>query len=222
MLQTIKVAAVMSAARYENTYCRTVIHHALQSLGIPLRVAGGVFYGQSMQKLLEGLCETDREYAITVDGDSLFTPEQLQRLLTIIHQEPHIDAITGVQVRRGSLAMLGTVDGDEKQVAWDGLPIRAKTAHFGLAVIDLAKLRRVPKPWFWANPNCDGKWEGDKIDDDIYFWLQWERAGNSVYIDPGVKLGHMEEMVAIHDENMQPIHIYPKQWENINNGNDRI
>lgn len=216
----------MTAPRYENTYCRNAIQRGLQPLGIPLTVSGGVYYGQCMQKMLEALCDTDCEYAITIDGDSLFTALQLQRLLSIIHQEADIDAITGVQVRRGKPTMLGTVDGgvmigeDEKKVDWDGSPIRAKTAHFGLTVIDLAKLRRVPKPWFWATPNCNGMWEGDKIDDDVYFWLQWERAGNSIYIDPLTRLGHLEEMVAIHDENLKPMHIYPSQWEMMKDGCD--
>jgi hypothetical protein len=103
---------------------------------------------------------------------------------------------------------------DEKRVAPDerGL-VKAKTAHFGLTVIDLAKLRLTPKPWFYATPNSDGEWEGDKTDDDVHFWLQWDRAGNTIYIDPSVQLGHMEEMIAIHDQDLKPIHIYPSDWE---------
>lgn len=221
---TVKAAAIMTAPRYENTYCRNAIQRGLQPLGIPLTVSGGVYYGQCMQKMLEQLCNTDCEYAITIDGDSLFTAAQLQRLLSIIHQEPDIDAITGIQVRRGRPAMLGTVDGgviigdDEKKVDWDGSPIKAKTAHFGLTVISIEKLRHVKKPWFVSIPNDKGEWDGDKIDCDVYFWLQWEEAGNSIYIDPHTRLGHMEEMVAIHDESMQPIHIYLSQWEEMRDG----
>jgi hypothetical protein len=220
---TVKVAAIMTAPRFEITYCRNIIQRALDTLNIPLTVSGGVFYGQCMQKMLTTLCDSDCEYAVTVDFDSLFTSQQLLRLLSIIKQEPDVDAIAGVQVRRGKPTMLGTCHGgemvgeDEKRVTVDdrGL-LKAKTAHFGLTVIDLAKLRSVPKPWFYATPNADGEWEGDKTDDDVHFWLQWERVGNSIYLDPGVKLGHMEEMVAIHDHSMQATHIYPKQWEELN------
>lgn len=214
----------MTAPRYENTYCRNVIQRGLQPLGIPLTVSGGVYYGQCMQKMLEQLCGTDCEYAITIDGDSLFTAAQLQRLLSIIYQEPDIDAITGVQVRRGKPTMLGTVDGgeivadDEKRIIWDGLPIKAKTAHFGLTVIDLEKLRLVPKPWFVSVPNDRGEWDGEKIDCDVYFWLQWEKAGNTIYIDPETRLGHLEEMVAIHDERLVATHIYPGEWEVMTSG----
>lgn len=224
MGQVMKVAAVMTAGRYENTYCRNHIEIALKKLGIPLTVSGGVFYGQCMQKMLTTLCNSDCEYAVTVDGDTMFTADQLQRLLSIVHKEEQIDALTGIQVRRGKATMLGTVHGGRKvgddavRVDWDGYPIRAKTAHFGLTVIDLAKLRATPKPWFMATPNEDGDWEGSKIDDDVHFWVQWEKAGHSIYIDPGVRLGHLEEVIATFDEQMQPVHQYPCEWEAANAG----
>jgi hypothetical protein len=214
----IKAAAVMTAARYECTAARNQIERSLRQLGIPLTVSGGVYYGQCMQKMLEQLVETDCNYAVTVDGDTLFTPKQLQRLLSLIAQEDQIDAITGIQVRRSKLTMLGTVHGGTKRddetitVDWTGYPLKAKTAHFGLTVIDLEKLRSTPKPWFMATPNAAGGWDDDKIDDDVHFWLQWEKAGNSIYIDPGVRLGHLEEMVAVFDENMEAKHIYVNEW----------
>ena len=85
--KSVKIAAVMTAARYENTYCRNYIEIALKYLGIPLTVSGGVYYGQCMQKMFTDLCARDCEYVVTVDGDSLFTSDHLQRLLSIIAQE---------------------------------------------------------------------------------------------------------------------------------------
>lgn len=221
MESLIKIAALMTAPRYENTYARNIIERALKDLGVPLTISGGVFYGQCMQKMLEKLIEHGGiDYAVTVDFDSLFSARQLQRLINWIHSTPEIDAITGMQVKRGKPIMLGTVpggtmiDADTKQIQWDGKPILATTAHFGLTVIDLKKLERVAKPWFHAIPDSNGSWEGeDKIDDDVAFWLKWKDAGNSIYIDPGVRLGHLEEMVAIHDENAVPTHVYPSEWE---------
>jgi hypothetical protein len=221
---TVKAAAVMTAARYENTSCRNYIERALKKLQIPLTVSGGVYYGQAMQKMFEQLVETDCDYIVTVDGDSFFTSDHLARLLSLIHQEEQIDAIAPMQVRRGKPTLLGTVHGgvdvgdDARQVEWNGYPLKAKTAHFGLTVIDIAKLRNVKKPWFAATPNAEGMWEGDKVDDDVHFWLQWEKAGNTVYIDPGCRIGHMEEMIACHDEQMQPTHMYPADWMVANGG----
>lgn len=204
----------MTAARYENTWARNKIELAVKTLGIPLTVSGGVFYGQCMQKMMQQCCDAGVEIIVTIDGDSIFTPDQMRRLLNIACQQSEIDAITGVQLRRGKPDMLGTVFG-KTEVVWDGFPIKARTAHFGLTVIKAEKLRLTPKPWFASLPNENGDWEDDKIDDDVNFWFQWEKAGNSLYIDPGTRLGHLEEMIVIHDENLQPKHVYPADWETI-------
>ena len=102
----------------------------------------------------------------------------------------------------------------QTSVTWDGKPIRVTTAHFGLTAIRLKSLEKMPKPWFHCTPGKDGEWEDDsgKIDDDIYFWQRFGEAGNVVAVDPGVRIGHMEEMIAIHDDNMQVRHMYPKAW----------
>lgn len=218
VLGHVKAAAIMTAGRSENTVCRNWIERGLRPLGIPLTVGVGVYYGQCMQKMLEELASTDCQYAITVDGDTMFSTKQLQRLLSIIVKCDEIDAIAGIQVRRGMPTMLGTVEGgkvvgeDALQIEWTGYPLKAKTAHFGLTVIDLAKLRNVEKPWFAAHPNEAGGWDGEKVDDDVHFWLQWTKAGNTIYIDPGTRLGHMEEMVAIHDEKLNTVHMYQSEW----------
>jgi hypothetical protein len=214
---TVKIAAVMTAGRYENTFARNHIELALKTLGIPLTVSGGVFYGQCMQKMFESLCDTDCDLVVTVDGDSIFTAKQLQRLVDIVNQEKQIDALTGVQLRRGKADLLGWVDG-KREMTWSGYPLKVDTAHFGLTVIRLDKLRQLPKPWFFAQPNEQGMWEGSKTDDDVWFWLQWGKAGNSVYLDPGVRLGHLEEMVAIFDDEMKPTHMYPADWRSANVG----
>jgi len=211
-IRDVKVRALMTAGRYENTWCRNQIEFSLRAVGIPLVVSGGVYYGQCMQIMLEKAIAEGVEYAVTVDGDTLFSPSQLQRLVNIAVQESHkIDAITGLQVRRGLPMMLGTKDGC-RELEWSGYPIKVSTAHFGLTVINLAKLATTEKPWFFCQPNENGEWNGSKIDSDVWFWQQWREAGNSIYIDPEVRLGHMEEMIVIHDDDMKPKHIYPADW----------
>tara|TARA_R110000868_G_scaffold260927_1_gene519042 strand:+ start:2672 stop:3376 length:705 start_codon:yes stop_codon:yes gene_type:complete len=219
MEQTFKIAAIMTAPRYECVYARNQIERALKELGIPLTISGGVFYGQCMQKMMEALASYDDvDFVVTIDFDSVFSAKQLQRLINLIASNEEIDAITGLQARRGKPVMLGTVpggvmNGDTKQIVWDGTPILATTAHFGLTVIDLRKLRNVEKPWFFSKPDENGEWELDKIDDDVWFWLQWKKAGNTIYIDPGVRIGHMEEMIAIHCQDGTVNHVYPSKWE---------
>jgi len=208
----VRVAALMTAPRYEAVSARNQIEKALHMGGnrIPLEVSGGVYYGQCMQKMMEGLIGK-ADYILTVDFDSIFTEKHVFRLLSIIAQEKEIDALAALQPMRGAKRMLGsTYEGGE--LRWQGYPLKVDTAHFGLTVIDVAKLESVPKPWFFAQPNEDGTWGDDRIDDDVWFWRQWEKAGHSCYIDPGCRLGHMEELVSVYDRDMNLHRYYMKDW----------
>lgn len=211
-MAAVKVQAIMTAPRYENTWCRTIIESALRRMNIPLNVGLGVFYGQNMQRMMEEALDV-ADYVVTIDFDTAFIAQQLHRLISLAVQED-LDAVCGIQVKRGCKHMLGFKEG-VSSAKWDGHPIEVDAAHFGLTVISTAKLRNVAKPWFFCQPDKDGRWGDDRIDSDVWFWRQWKAAGNKLYIDPGVRLGHMEEMVVMHDENMEPVHVYPKQWEKL-------
>ncbi len=211
--KTVKVAALMTAPRYESVWARSSIERVLQQCKIPLAVSGGVFYGQCMQRMFSDVLSKNCDFILTVDFDSIFTVQHVQRLIGYAVNRENIDAITAVQPKRGSGTILAT-RGREEELIWDGAnPIQVKSAHFGLTVIRVDALRRVEKPYFFGKPDSDGDWLTDKIDDDVWFWKQWEKAGNSLYIDPGSRLGHLEEVVTIFDEQMQLQHIYPNDWE---------
>ena len=210
----VTVAAVMTAPRFECVWARNQIERALAEAGIPLTISGGVYYGQCMQAMLESVVDSGTKYALTVDFDSIFTANHVRRLISIIEQEEQIDALAAIQPMCGKGRTLGAKrDGDKSLQDWNGYPLPMRTAHFGLTVIDCAKLRDVPQPWFHGRPNEDGRWGDGCIDDDVSFWMNWERAGNSVYIDPGSRLGHLEEMITIFDPEMNLEHLYPTQWE---------
>ncbi len=209
----VKVGAVMTAPRYECVWARSAIEGAFRAIGIPLSVSGGPFYGQCMQTALESALENGLEYVITVDFDSVFMADHIQRLLDIIVQEDDIDAIAAVQPMRGNgrlMASHGT--GKPEDVTWQGYPLKVKFAHFGLTCLDVSKLVHVPKPWFASQPNEAGSWNGAKIDDDTWFWKQWDKAGNSLYSDPGCRIGHLEELISVFDSQMNLQRIYPKEW----------
>jgi len=209
--KSVRVAALMTAPRYEAVYARNFIEVAMKGLGIPLTVSGGVYYGQCMQLMLEDLVRQEVDYALTIDFDSMFTPEHVQRLLNIIASNDYIDAITAVQPKRGCGTVLAALE-KQTSVEWDGRPIQVKSAHFGLTVINVKKLAALPKPWFMSQPDSNGSWTDDKIDDDVWFWKQWGEAGNTIFVDPGCRLGHLEEMVTVYSPTMELQHLYPKQW----------
>ncbi len=207
----VKITGCMTAPRYVNCFCRNVIDAAFRKTGIPLQVSGGVFYGQCMQKMLEQSIEAGVDVAVTVDGDSVFTASDLMQVVqTLVNTEA--DAVSCFQARRGDAVVLTSLrEGNKLEIGDE--PIRVATAHFGLTAIDLHKLKNVPKPWFICTADERGEFGDGRTDDDIHFWRQWEKAGNSLYLDPKVRIGHLEEMIVIHDPTtFEAKHIYPNQW----------
>ena len=214
----ISVAAVYTAPRYENVYCRNAIELALRDAKIPLNISQGVFYGQCMQNLISNIID-QADVILTLDGDSLFNAGHVMRLLSVLISHDEIDALAAIQARRGKNGHLFSLDARETVTigVHPDSPFRVKTAHFGLTAIKTAKLKPIPKPWFAAVPGPGGSWEADsgKIDDDVYFWKQWDAAGNTVYVDPGCRIGHCEEMISYYDDRLQVRACYPAEWHDM-------
>ena len=211
-LKSVKVCGMMTSPRYVNCLCRDYIDAAFVAAKIPLQDSQGVFYGQCMQRMLNHAIEKDVDIAVLCDGDSLFTDRDIMRLLQTLESNPHIDALASMQIRRGNKTMLASIKG-QSTAEVRGEPLQVSTAHFGLTVIDLRKLKNVAKPWFWSKPDEDGEWGDLRIDDDIWFWKQWEAAGNTVYLDPQTRIGHMEEMVVmVEPGTYEAVHAYPNEW----------
>lgn len=214
----VKAIGIMTCPRYVANWPQNLIRSAFNHNGISILNSGGVFYGQCMQNMLEQVYEQGVDVVISVDSDSLFSPKQLETIIQNCVNDPEIDALAALQCRRGMPNALLSVEVEDKtaetiDIEFQGKPLQVKTAHFGLTVIKVAKLKDVPKPWFFSQPGPDGSWGDDHIDDDIWFWRQWEKAGNSVYIDSSVRIGHLEEFVSCFDEDGKHQVQYPKDWK---------
>lgn len=206
----VKIGGVMTTPRYENSYARTVIERAFHKAGIPLTNTGGPFYGQCMQAMFNDAIKAKCDYIVTTDFDSLFSEHDLRQLIqTAVTKD--LEAVAALQSRRGTPFPLLTL-GDKTLVEFTGEPLQVSTAHFGLTIISVKHLKEIQKPWFWSTPNKDGDWDDNKIDDDIYFWQKWREAGNRVFIDSSVSIGHLEEMVAVFDADGKHKHVYPQEW----------
>jgi hypothetical protein len=203
---------MMTSPRYINCFCRDYIDAAFVAAKVPLQNSQGVFYGQCMQRMLQTAVERGVDIAVVCDGDSLFTSDDIMRLLQTLESNDHIDALASMQIRRGNKTMLASIKG-QSTAEVRGEPLQVSTAHFGLTAIDLRKMKNVPLPWFWSRPDENNEWGDLRIDDDIWFWKQWEAAGNTVYLDPQTRIGHMEEMVVMVDPvTYEAVHAYPNEW----------
>lgn len=207
----IKIQALMSVPRYGSMSARGVIESALKPFGMGLSTSQGVFWGQCMQRMFEECVEKGIDWILAIDFDSVFTDIDLDRLMGTLGNNPHIDAVAALQCRRANKTPLMTV-GNNKNVTTDGTPIKVTTAHFGLTLIRVEVLKEIEKPWFYAEPEKGGTWGDERLDDDIWFWHQWRLAGKNIYVDPTVRIGHVEECVSYFDEKMEPQLVAVTKW----------
>lgn len=211
-VQDVQICAAMSLPRlgWNDTWGSIV--DALTPFRIPVRRYTGAFWGQCLQGVLEDCIADGIDWVLCIDYDSLFTPKQLDRLLGTFGANPHIDALAALQPKRNDGTPLMSIKGS-KGVTVDGSPIMVNTAHFGLTLIRLDALAEIEKPWFFGKPGPDGTWNHpEKIDDDIWFWHQWNKHGKTVAVDPCVRLGHLELMVSQFNQNMELERITVSQW----------
>ena len=213
---TVKVAAYMTLPRYIAAAPRSIIDQALKPFQIGLTTAQGVFYGQCMQRMFEKAIDDGIDWILALDADSLFNDKQLSALMDEFARLPAADAMASLQCRRGRgfpLLTVGTTEGKAAEhVDIDGKPFPVATAHFGMTLIRVDSLKDVPKPWFKSEPESGGTWGDERLDDDIWFWHQWRLAGKTIYCAPRVSIGHMDEMVSVFDDKLQPRFMYISDW----------
>lgn len=215
---SVRMGAYCTHPRYEAVAARNEIEKALKPLKVDFTCTQGVFWGQCMQRMFQDAVDKKLDWVLSIDSDSIFTTEHVRHLMDVFYRHPEIDALAALQCRRGApYPLLTTGKGiQDEHHEVDGKPFLVTTAHFGLTLFRVDKLKQVEKPWFVSQPDKDGNWGDDRLDDDIWFWHQWRKAGHSIYVAPSCSIGHLEEMIAVFDQNLQPKHIYMHDWRKMN------
>lgn len=212
MLQEqVTMVAVMSIPRYGANASWGTIQEALSPWRIPIRRFTGAYWGQCMQRAFENVLKDGLDWLLTIDHDSMISSGHIDKLMGYMGRDTKIDAITALQAHRGTETPLITKTGCTKAEV-TGEPIQVTTAHFGLTLIRVASLKAVEKPWFFSQPDMDGEWGDLKVDADIWFWQQWEKAGNTIYVAPDVRIGHLQESVRVFDERMKFQQMSVEEW----------
>jgi len=193
--QTVTVAAITSQPRYGPVDGWTSVVSAICKLGIyPVR-GSGAYWSHSLDKMMLMLTESDVDWVLTFDYDSLFTYDQVKHLMNRFMANHEIHALAATQARRACRTAIGL--GAQNAQEQNGF-LRAQSMHFGLTLLRLDALRRMPRPWFHSKPDSGGGWTGeDRLDPDVWFWKQWHDTGNTAYFDLTCNIGHIEEMVAV-------------------------
>lgn len=199
-----RVGVVATMPRLNWTYNRDMATQACIKLGISYTCMTGAYFDQGMERALES--SLSKEYIITIDYDTVFTPDDLKRLIVLMDKYPHAGAIAAMQARRGPggipLMARDTVP-TEEDVSGDIMPI--KSAHFGLTIFRTSALKAMPKPWLHHIPAPDGTWGDGRVDADVAFWHKFNTVSQA-YITPRVNVGHLQVMVSWVDS----------QWKTVN------
>lgn len=199
----VRVAAVMSVPRLGFNDMTNCALRAFSALRIPVLQVQGAYWSHAFE---QGLCRAIDEQAdiiLALDYDTIFEQSDVEHLLRLMLAHPEAGALVPIQVKRGSWTALMTVRGRSGQALAE-VPVtefaeelrQIATGHFGLTALRVKDLLDVPHPWFKGEPNAEGFWEEGKIDDDIWFWRQFERAGKRAFSANRVPVGHLELMIA--------------------------
>lgn len=208
----VKITAVLSVPRLGFNDAWGCIVDALLPWKIPIRRWTGAYWGQCMQNMLEQCVEDDLDMILTLDYDTLFTAKHFDQLLGAMCRNPKIDAIAALQAHRGKDTPLMAKEGTKFATVTEGQPLQVDSAHFGMTLLRVPALRKTEKPWMMSQPDKLGSWGAERMDADVWFWHQWKKAGNTLFIAPDVRVGHLATMVREFTREMKFQVITVSEW----------
>lgn len=188
-------------------------------LDIPVRVCRGVYFEQAMTQGIAFAIKDGAKYIFTGDYDSTYDWRQVRELHRLMEANPHADAICSLQIRRDMDSALITITGPDGKIRprvaaeeFDTDLVPIDTGHFGLTILRASKFEAMAKPWFIGIPGADGMWGEDRVDADIVFWRRWRACGNTLFVAPGVSIGHLQLVNTCIDRKMQRVHQDVAEW----------
>lgn len=210
---SFKIAAIMSMPRLGFTDNFVSAQAALTRRGIELRPFVGAYWGQCLERGFDWVIGDGFDAVLTLDYDTIFTAQNVDTLIRLMMLHPEADAICPIQAARGWTGPLLTLKLAEglshsklPRTYFDGDMVPLRTGHFGCTLIRTAAVKEMPRPLFLAKPAADGTWGDGHVDEDIYFWRQWEAAGKTLLNANRVVVGHLELMIKWPTRNLKTIH----------------
>jgi hypothetical protein len=178
---------------------------------------GGVFWSHGLTAGMTEALSRGTPYILTLDYDTVFSPDDVIELVRLADANPQADAIVPMQMRRENMFPLftygenGHADGiiQFKTLAQELVPIIS--GHFGCTLLRTSMLNSISKPWFQEVPDGDGTWREDhptrpRIDADAWFWRQMREGGFGLFLAPGVVVGHSEMLITWPTPRLEPVY----------------
>lgn len=213
-----KFAAVMSMPRLafsDNMFCAL---QALTPFGIGFAKVTGAYWGPCLTRGMEPHLNDGTDYIITLDYDTVFTAHDVHKLAVLMEEHPEADAICPVQCKREeATALFKPVHEEtgeyftetELSLAHFDKPLtRVAWGHFGLTFIRTSALRKLKTPWFHSQPDPEGRWGDNRVDDDIWFWGRLKDAGCRLYVANHIGVGHLQLVATWLDQEFCVHHQY--------------
>ena len=177
------------------------------ALKIPMRDVDGAYFDKGMEGLLRRSALDGFDYTISVDYDSVFSENEVLRLIALAEQHPEADAIAALQSRRENDMVLAHVENVKGPSDIEHPIVPARSAHFGLTIFRCKAFDNpeLPNPLMIHQPGENGYGDGC-VDADVAFWRSWTAAGNTLFIAPRVSVGHIEMMVTWPSEGLASMH----------------
>jgi len=187
-----RIALVMSQPELTHTCHEESLVRLAQRIGFEIVPCKGAFWDRDVTIGTQHAIATHNpDFLLYSDYDSVFEPEDVQKLIDAMNADPTLAAIGSVQMSRHNDAPL-VFDPE-----WDysGEICRVRYSHFGLTLIRREVFEEMPQPWFWSVPGRtpEGGWDWQawgRTDADITFWRNCDILGLKVCQHNGVCIGH--------------------------------
>lgn len=192
------IGLATSTPRYGSLIACDNMWQSAIAMGAQPARSGGAWWEQGLSRQVEKLLEegTQRgpvEFFFTVDFDSYMNPEDGIYLLRLMYENPQLDCIVPMQVRRGMFEeVLAQTDGPVN-ISDPLVPI--VHGHFGFTLFRRRVFERMSKPWMLNVPDPQGGWNEGRTDADIYFWHKFCDEGFKAAMSTEVIIGHGDEGV---------------------------
>lgn len=211
-----KIVGLLSVPRLNFSSNRGIAERVSYQLGFPIFSYEGAFWGQTLTRAIEKYTK-DTDYILTMDYDTWFARQHVEKLIQLAEQNPEADAIIPIELKRREDSILaginGKTDKGRVQIALDEfkkplLPV--VTGHFGLTLFRSKIFETLKKPWFLPQPDKNGGWDEGRLDEDIYFWHNFNHCGFKLFLATEIYVGHLELMACfagLPENNFKPIYI---------------
>jgi hypothetical protein len=196
MLPKNEIRAVISLPRLVYTDHMFSTLETLPHLNISVARGCGVFWGQVLTRLIEYELEHKPKYILTLDYDTWYTTNHVLRLYQIMEENPDYDAVIPLQSKRNGTGAMMALNYGQKSTEVEKDYFRKDVSevqggHFGLTLFRASAFDKIAKPWFLPEPDEEGRWGEDKVDEDIYFWKNFSKVCKAG-IANDVSIGHMQ------------------------------